>query len=132
MKLNGVTTALITPFLGNEVDFEGLRKNIRFQIKNHVDGLLVLGTTGESPTLSHQEKDAIIQCAVEEAKGDVPIMVGTGGASTAQTLDATLRAKELGADCALIVTPFYEGVYDIHHLRETSGGLFHPDDMVQL
>ncbi len=117
MEIKGTYTAMVTPFTREEeVDYEGFRKNIRFQIKNGVDGILPLGTTGESPTLTHEEKQGIIKTSVEEAKGKIKIMVGTGSYSTKQTIENTREAKELGADMALVVTPYYnkptqEGVY---------------------
>ncbi|PIN85622.1 MAG: 4-hydroxy-tetrahydrodipicolinate synthase [Candidatus Diapherotrites archaeon CG11_big_fil_rev_8_21_14_0_20_37_9] len=116
MEIAGTYTALITPFKGGEVDYDGLKKNIQFQLDNGISGILPLGTTGETPTLTSEEKDKVIQVAVEVAKGKVPIMVGTGNYSTKNTIENTLRAKELGADIALIVTPYYnkptqEGIY---------------------
>ncbi len=117
--LKGMYTALITPFKGEnaqEVDFEGFKKNIRFQVENKIDGILPLGTTGETPTLLHEEKVKIIETAVREARGKTKVMVGTGSYSTKQTIENTKEAKELGADMALIVTPYYnkptnEGIY---------------------
>jgi 4-hydroxy-tetrahydrodipicolinate synthase len=116
MKVSGVFTALVTPMKSGEVDYDGLRKNIRFQIKNGVNGILPLGTTGETPTLSREEQDKIIKLAVEEAAGKIPVMVGTGSNSTEHTVENTRIAKELGADIALVVTPYYnkpsqEGIY---------------------
>lgn len=107
MKLQGVYTALITPFAAEEVDCEGLRRNIRLQLQAQVDGILPLGTTGETPTLSRAEQDEIIRIAVEEAKGKAAVLVGTGSNCTRHTIENTLRAKELGADAALIVAPYY-------------------------
>ena len=112
MQIDGVSTALITPFQTSpvdkdQVDYSGLRENIRFQIKSGVSGILPLGTTGETPTLTRDEQDNIISLAVEEAKGKVTVMVGTGSNSTQHTIENTARAKELGADIALIVTPYY-------------------------
>ena len=104
----GVLTALITPF--NEdysLDEEGLVQNIHHQIVSRVDGIVVLGTTGESPTLTSDEQKRIIQLAVREAKNKVAVWVGTGSASTAETVRKTQQAKELGADGALVVTPYY-------------------------
>ena len=116
MDFKGVYTALITPFKGDEVDFEGFKKNLEFQIESGVNGILPLGTTGETPTLTQEEKEKIIKLAVETAKGKVTIMVGTGSNSTKQTIENTKKAKELGAEIALIVTPYYnkptqEGIY---------------------
>ena len=107
MKLTGTITAMITPFCGNKLDHNGLCANIDFQLKNGVDGILVLGTTGESPTLSSDEQEQVITIAVEKAKGKVPVLVGTGSNSTQEAIKKTQRAKDLGADIALIVAPYY-------------------------
>jgi len=113
----GVYTALITPFTSTgELDEEGLRRNIHFQLENGVDGIFVLGTTGEAPTLSAQEKEAVIRIAREEVKPPVPLIVGTGNYSTARTIAETQRAQDLGADIALVVTPYYN--------KPTQEGLF--------
>lgn len=116
-KVRGLYTALVTPFdhQGN-LDTDGLRHNIRFQLENEVDGLNFIGTTGEAPTLTQEEKEEIITIACEEAKGKVPIMVGTGGYSTRQTIENTQQAAALGADIALVISPYYnkptqEGLY---------------------
>lgn len=116
MLMPKLITALITPFLNDKVDIEGLKENIRFQIENGIKGLLVLGTTGESPTLTQKEKKDLIKAAVELAKGKASVIVGTGSNCTKSTIENTLEAKELGADAALIITPYYncptqEGVY---------------------
>jgi 4-hydroxy-tetrahydrodipicolinate synthase len=123
MTVSGVFTALITPFRGDEVDYEGMRNNIRFQIDQGISGILPLGTTGESPTITHEEKNNIIKLAVEEAKGKVPVMVGTGSNATNATVRYTKTAKDLGADLALIMTPYYnkptqEGIYQ--HFKEVN------------
>lgn len=117
MKLKGTITALVTPFTNtNTIDEEGLARNINYQITNGINAILPLGTTGESPTITAEEQERIISIAVNEAKGKVPVMVGTGSYSTQQTIEKTGRAKKLGADAALIVTPYYnrptqEGIY---------------------
>lgn len=116
MDLKGTVTALITPFKGEALDREGFERNIAFQLECGVDGILPLGTTGESPTLSAHEKEVVIQSAVKLAKGKVPVWVGTGSNSTVETIEKTRHAEELGADIALIVTPYYnkpmqEGIY---------------------
>ena len=116
-KIQGVFTAIVTPFTPeDELDEEGLRKNIRFQIAAGVDGIVALGTTGEAPTLISDEKERIIRIAREETLHKVHLMVGTGSYSTVNTIDYTLQAKELGADSVLIVAPYYnkptqEGLY---------------------
>lgn len=121
MFLKGLYTALITPFDSQgQLNEEGLRQNLRFQIKQGVDGVVVLGTTGESPTLTTEERKKIIQIGLEEVKGKVHFLVGTGSYSTQDTIEKTLQAQEAGADAALIVTPYYnrptqEGLYQ--HFR---------------
>jgi len=116
MKLTGTITALVTPFKNNELDKVGLRQNIRFQLENEIDGIVVLGTTGEAPTLTSEEEEIILRIAVEEIRGKVPLLVGTGTYSTEATIQNTKKAKELGADGALVISPYYnrptqEGIY---------------------
>lgn len=117
MKLEGLYTVLVTPFdKKGKLDEEGLRTNFQFQKSQGVEGFVVLGTTGEAPTLTHEEKKRVIQIAVEETKGKASLWVGTGNYSTDQTIEYTREAKELGADGALIITPYYnkptqEGLY---------------------
>jgi len=99
-----------------EVDFEGLRENVRFQIENGVHGLVVLGTTGEAPTIKEEEKIQIIKTVIEEVNGKIPVIVGAGTYSTAETIKQSKIAKDLGADGLLIVAPYYnkptqEGLY---------------------
>ncbi|MGK5594952.1 MAG: 4-hydroxy-tetrahydrodipicolinate synthase [Parachlamydiaceae bacterium] len=118
----GVYTAIITPFLeDHSLDIEGLRENLRFQVESGVAGIVILGTTGEVPTLEEPEKELIIKTAVEEIQQKVPLIVGTGSYSTKKTLIETKKAKDLGADAALVVTPYYnrptqEGLYQ--HFKE--------------
>ncbi|NLF24704.1 MAG: 4-hydroxy-tetrahydrodipicolinate synthase [Deltaproteobacteria bacterium] len=116
LRIEGVITALVTPFVKGQVDYEGLAQNIAFQIAEGVSGILPLGTTGETPTLSEQERAKIIQLAAEQARGKALLMVGTGSNCTARTIHNTKLAKDLGADAALIVTPYYnkptpEGIF---------------------
>lgn len=116
-KLKGLYTALITPFdENNRFDLPGFRTLIRRQIENKVDGIVVLGTTAETPTLSETEKHHIMINAQEEAAGKATFIVGTGSNSTATTIENTKLAEQLGADYALVITPYYnkptqEGVY---------------------
>lgn len=123
-KVQGVYTAIVTPFdAQGQLDEEGLRHNIRFQIENGIDGIVALGTTGECPTLSSQEKERIILITVEEAKGKSTVMVGTGSYSTQQTIENTRLAEALGAEMALVVSPYYnkptqEGLY--RHFKAVS------------
>lgn len=117
MIVSGLYTVLITPFLPNgEFDEDGFRENIRYQISHDVDGIVVLGTTGESPTINHQERERVIRTAVSETRGKIPVMVGTGTYDTRETIKYTQEAEEYGADQALIVSPYYnrptqEGMY---------------------
>jgi 4-hydroxy-tetrahydrodipicolinate synthase len=108
LKLRGAFTALITPMKDNgEVDYEAWRKLINFQIDAGIDGLVPLGTTGETPTLDEDEEEKLIKIALEEVKGCVPLIIGTGSNSTRHMVLYTQRAKDLGADAALVVTPYY-------------------------
>lgn len=116
MKLKGTITALITPFINNELDEEGLAQNIRFQIEQGIEGILPLGSTGESSTLSNEEQARIIAIALKEGSGKIPVWAGTGTYCTRQTIDKTKRARDLGVDVALIVTPYYN--------RPTQEGIF--------
>jgi 4-hydroxy-tetrahydrodipicolinate synthase len=99
-----------------DVDYEGFRELIRFQIAQGIDGLVPLGTTGENPTLEEDEEDKLIRIAVEEAGGKVPVVIGAGSNSTRYAVKYTKRAKDLGADAVLVVTPYYnkpndEGIF---------------------
>jgi 4-hydroxy-tetrahydrodipicolinate synthase len=99
-----------------EPDYDGFRELIRFQIEAGIDGLVPLGTTGETPTLEEDEEERLIRIAVEETAGRVPLIVGTGSNSTKYAVKYTRRARDLGADVALVVTPYYnkpndEGIY---------------------
>jgi 4-hydroxy-tetrahydrodipicolinate synthase len=109
--LRGVTTALITPFLSDRgLDRRGLRENVRFQIENGVQGLLPLGTTGETPTLSESEKETVVKTVIEEVRAsDKPVRVlqGVGTNSTQKTIENARRAESWGVDAILVVTPYY-------------------------
>ncbi|HPC85134.1 MAG TPA: 4-hydroxy-tetrahydrodipicolinate synthase [Smithellaceae bacterium] len=112
----GAITALVTPFKDGKVDEASLRELIEFQIANGIDGLVPCGTTGESPTLSHDEHDRVIEITIDAAKKRVPVIAGTGSNSTAEALRLTRHAYEAGADGALIACPYYnkptqEGIY---------------------
>ena len=117
MRVTGLYTAMITPFKEDgSVDYEGFERNIEFQIKNGVDGLLPLGTTGEASSLTDKEKNEIIKLAAKTINRRVPLMIGTGTNNTQHTIENTKIAKELGADCALIIPPYYskpsqEGIF---------------------
>ncbi|MDR0760388.1 MAG: 4-hydroxy-tetrahydrodipicolinate synthase [Treponema sp.] len=117
-QFRGVFTALITPMKENgDVDYEGFRRLIDFQIAGGIDGLVPLGTTGETPTLEDDEEERLIKIAVEEVRGRVPIILGTGSNSTKSMIGYTRRAKDLGADAALVVTPYYNKPNDTGLIR---------------
>lgn len=116
----GTYTALITPFRDGQVDYDSFRRLIEAQIAGGVDGIVPVGTTGESPTLSHDEHRDVIKAAVEIAAGRVKVVGGTGSNSTEEAIGLTQDAEKAGADGALIVAPYYnkpsqEGLYQ--HFR---------------
>jgi len=105
---SGTIVALVTPFTKeNRVNFSALEKLIERQIEHGIDGIVCLGTTGEAPTLTRLEKRSIIDCFVSTVDKRVPLIVGTGTNCTASTVENTLAAKKLGADGALVITPYY-------------------------
>ncbi|TWT34456.1 4-hydroxy-tetrahydrodipicolinate synthase [Blastopirellula retiformator] len=103
----GVWTAIVTPFKDGNVDYDRLKEQVEFQIAAGVTGLCPVGTTGESPTLSHEEHERVISSVIETAAGRVKIMPGTGSNSTAEALRLTMWAAQEGADAALMVAPYY-------------------------
>ena len=112
----GSNVALITPFKNNKLDVDNYIELIHFHIKNGTNGLVPAGTTGESPTLSHPEHQKVIELCVNESKGKIPIIAGTGSNSTEEAISLTKYAEKVGVDGALIVTPYYnkptqEGLY---------------------
>src|SRR5512139_2303704 len=115
-RFEGAITALVTPMRNGKVDEQGLVDLIEFQITRGIHGIVPCGTTGESATLSHEEHGRVIDIAVAESRGRVPVIAGTGSNSTAEALRLTRHAKEAGADGALLITPYYnkptqEGLY---------------------
>jgi len=112
----GSNVALVTPFKNNKLDEETYIKLIHFHIENGTNGLVPAGTTGESPTLSHQEHEKVIELCVNESKGKLPVFAGTGSNSTEEAISLTSHAEKIGADGALIVTPYYN--------KPTQEGLF--------
>ena len=112
----GTYTAIVTPFRGGTVAYDELKKLVNFQIKGGISGLVPVGTTGESPTVSHEEHLDVIRCTIETARGRVPIIAGTGSNSTREAIDMTKAADEAGADGFLLVAPYYN--------RPTQEGLF--------
>jgi 4-hydroxy-tetrahydrodipicolinate synthase len=112
----GSLVALITPFRDGKVDADGFQSFVEWQIAEGTHGLVPVGTTGESPTLSHEEHRRVVELCVEAARGRVPVIAGTGSNSTAEAIELTAHAKAAGADAALVVTPYYnkptqEGLY---------------------
>ncbi len=112
----GSNVALITPFKDNNLDEANYIKLINFHLENNTNGLVPAGTTGESPTLSHKEHEKVIELCIKEAKGKIPVIAGTGSNSTEEAVALTKHAEKVGADGALIVTPYYnkptqEGLY---------------------
>jgi len=112
----GSNVALVTPFKNNKLDDDTYIKLIHFHIKNGTNGLVPAGTTGESPTLSHDEHERVIELCVKESDGKLPVFAGTGSNSTEEAISLTTHAEKIGANAALIVTPYYnkptqEGLY---------------------
>ena len=112
----GSNVALITPFKNNGLDEEAYIKLIHFHIDNATNGLVPAGTTGESPTLSHDEHQRVIDLCIKESNGKIPVIAGTGSNSTEEAISLTTHAEKAGANGALIVTPYYnkptqEGLY---------------------
>ena len=112
----GSNVALITPFKNNELDVDAYLKLIHFHLENGTNGLVPAGTTGESPTLNHKEHEKVIEICINEAKGKIPVIAGTGSNSTEEAVSLTKHAEKAGADGALVVTPYYnkptqEGLY---------------------
>jgi len=112
----GSNVALITPFKDNKLDKEAYVKLIHFHLDNGTNGLVPAGTTGESPTLSHDEHEKVIELCIRESKGKIPVIAGTGSNSTSEAISLTKHAEKVGADGALVVTPYYnkptqEGLY---------------------
>ena len=115
-RLRGSITALVTPFRDGAVDEEAFRSHIDWQIENGTHGLVPVGTTGESPTLSHREHERVVEICVEAAGGRVPVIAGAGSNSTVEAVAFSRHAEAVGADAVLIVTPYYnkptqEGLY---------------------
>ena len=112
----GSNVALVTPFKKDRLDEDSYIKLIHFHIKNGTNGLVPAGTTGESPTLNHEEHERVIELCVKESNGKLPVIAGTGSNSTEEAISLTSHAEKIGANGALIVTPYYnkptqEGLY---------------------
>jgi 4-hydroxy-tetrahydrodipicolinate synthase len=115
-SLSGCYTALITPFRDDQIDEAALRALVRRQIAGGISGLVPCGTTGEAPALSPSEWDRVVSVVVETAGGRVPVLAGTGSNNLVTVIERTRRARALGADGALVVTPYYN--------RPTQDGLY--------
>lgn len=112
----GSMVALVTPFKDGEIDWKKLDELVDFHVAAGTDALVPCGTTGESPTVTHEENDAIVAAVVKRAKGKVPVLAGTGSNSTAEAIQMTRHARENGADGSLLVVPYYN--------KPTQEGLF--------
>ena len=123
----GSNVALITPFKDNKLDINSYVKLIHFHLNNGTKGLVPAGTTGESPTLSHEEHQQIIEICIKESKGKIPVIAGTGSNSTSEAISLTRHAEKVGANGALVVTPYYnkpsqEGLYQHYKaINDTCG-----------
>lgn len=116
MRFEGVFTAMVTPFLGDGIDEGALARFVEWQVSEGIHGLVPCGTTGESPTLSHEEHKRVIEITVKTAAGRVPVMAGTGSNSTVEAIDLSKHAEHAGANALLVVAPYYnkptqEGIY---------------------
>jgi 4-hydroxy-tetrahydrodipicolinate synthase len=125
-KFGGSFTALVTPFKNGALDEAGLRELVNWQIEQGSHGLVPVGTTGESPTLTHDEHNKVTEWVVEEAKGRVPVIAGAGSNSTKEAVALAKHAEKAGADAVLVVTPYYnkptqEGMY--HHFKAVNDAI---------
>ena len=120
--INGALTALVTPFRDGEVDAPALRDLIEWQIQSGIDGLVPCGSTGESATLTHDEHGSVIKLTVEQVRKRVPVIAGTGSNSTAEAIRLTVAAREMGADGALLLSPYYN--------KPTQDGIFRHYKMI--
>lgn len=116
IALSGSMPALVTPFKGGAIDEDALRALVDWQIESGSTGLVPVGTTGESPTLSHAEHKSVVEIVIAQAKGRVPVIAGAGSNSTSEAIDLAIHAEKAGADAVLVVTPYYnkptqEGLY---------------------
>ncbi|ERF49913.1 4-hydroxy-tetrahydrodipicolinate synthase [Staphylococcus arlettae] len=103
----GVGVALTTPFTHNEVNYTALRKHVNYLIDKRAQSIIVNGTTAENPTLSDEEKDQILEEVINTVDGRIPVIAGTGTNSTQKSIQASVRARELGADAIMLITPYY-------------------------
>ncbi|WP_167632374.1 4-hydroxy-tetrahydrodipicolinate synthase [Mariprofundus ferrooxydans] len=126
---HGTMTALVTPFADGKIDEEAFRAHLERQVEAGVDGVVPAGTTGEAATLSFAEHKQVIRIAVEQVAGRVPVIAGTGSNNTAESVELTQAAKDLGADAALLISPYYnkptqDGIY--HHYKTVADAVHLP------
>ncbi|RIN31981.1 4-hydroxy-tetrahydrodipicolinate synthase [Staphylococcus succinus] len=103
----GVGVALTTPFTHNEVDYDALRRHLKYLVENNAKSIVVNGTTAENPTLTEDEKEHILEVVVNYIDGRIPVIAGTGTNNTQKSIQASVRARELGADAIMLITPYY-------------------------
>lgn len=126
MKLEGTTVAMVTPFTSDDkVDEEGMRENMNYLLERGVNGLLAAGTTGESATITHQEQKKMMEILVDEVKGKAAAVAGAGSNSSKEALDLVKYAEDVGADYALVITPYYNkpqqhGLYEHYKMLSDS------------
>ena len=129
MKLEGTTVAMVTPFTREDtVDEEGMRENMNYLLERGVNGLLAAGTTGESATITHQEQKKMMEILVDEVKGKVACVAGAGSNSSNEALDLVKYAEDVGADYALVITPYYNkpqphGLYEHYKMLSESSDI---------
>jgi 4-hydroxy-tetrahydrodipicolinate synthase len=107
LRLEGSMVAIVTPFVNDEIDIDALRRLTRYQIDGGTQGLIVCGTTGEAATMTAEEQSLALRTVIDEAKGEVPVIAGSGTNNTRTSIQATDRVRQAGADAALVVTPYY-------------------------
>ena len=103
----GSIPALITPFINNKIDLKGLENLVEWHISEGSHGLVAVGTTGDSPTLSHEEHKTVVETVVQQSSGRIPVIAGAGSNNTEESIDLIKFAEKVGADGALVVTPYY-------------------------
>ncbi len=127
MMVKGSIVALVTPMLEDgSVDYDGLKDLIEFHIANKTDAILVLGTTGESPTLSHEEDEQVAKFTIDQVNKRIPVYVGSGSNSTLTALKQSKKFEEMGADALLVITPYYNKTNDegmIKHFQTIADGV---------
>ena len=115
---SGCYTAIATPYKDEAVDYDGLEKLVDFQIQNGITGILAVGTTGESPVLTWDEHNKVIETVARKTKGKCISIAGTGSNNTAESLEGTKHAAKVGADAVLLVDPYYNGPSSLEIRRE--------------